>query len=65
MHMVVNNIVFNDLGVKINTMLVPIWINDTVELKMCQKISAQQFALLGVQLYASAHVYMRMRVKVP
>ena len=64
MHMEVTNIVLNDLGVTINTMLVTtVLMNDTVQLKICQKYFPDSNVLYA--LYASAHVYMKMRVKVP
>ena len=47
-----------------NTMLVTtIRIYDTVQLKMCQKYFPDSNALYAV--YASAQVYIKMRVKVP
>ena len=64
MHMVVTNIELNDLGVNINTTLVTtIRMNDTVQIKMCQKYFPDSNVLYA--LYALAHVYMKMRLKVP
>ena len=62
--MVVTSIVLNDLGVNINTMLVTtVMILYSVQLKMCQKYFPDSNVLYA--LYASAHVYIKMRVKVP
>ena len=47
--MVVTNIAINDLGANINTLLVAtstIWTNDTVQLKMCQKMCSMLFTPL-------------------